>query len=173
MEVLNLIGGGKKLPALANPATAAQIFNGYQGINAEGEAIEGTALATAITAALSDVTTGKTFYDESGALKTGTNVPYYIQRLTQSCTSKTRDTTCTFTATGTTIDVAVAYLTYSGSPLMYVGLYNNGKIVQDRCGTHSSSEISSVSGKTVTAVCSSSDVSDYGSLTMNCIIISH
>ena len=42
MQVLNIIGGGKKLPTLSNPATAAQILAGYQAINGAGEVVDGT-----------------------------------------------------------------------------------------------------------------------------------
>ena len=41
MQVLNIIGGGKKLPTLSNPATAAQILAGYQAINGAGETMTG------------------------------------------------------------------------------------------------------------------------------------
>lgn len=35
-------GGGKKLPALTNPAGAEQILSGYQGIGPDGSLVEGT-----------------------------------------------------------------------------------------------------------------------------------
>ena len=38
---INHLGGGKKLPALSNPATAAQIQVGYQAINGAGELMTG------------------------------------------------------------------------------------------------------------------------------------
>lgn len=39
---INQMGGGKKLPTLSNPATAAQILAGYEAINGEGEIVDGT-----------------------------------------------------------------------------------------------------------------------------------
>lgn len=144
MQVLNIIGGGKKLPTLSNPATAAQILAGYEAINGAGETLSGT------------------------------YVPYYKQYLSQTCSSTRNDTTCTFTATGATIDLATCWLTYRGDVLLNVGLYYNGKMIRTFCGSYTGSKIDSVSGQTVTATCSYRDVSDYGdSLTMNCVIISH
>ena len=144
---INHLGGGKKLPALSNPATAAQILAGYEAINGAGEILSGT------------------------------YVPYYKQYLYQNCTSSSKDTTCTFTATGTTIDLAVCWLTDGSSitnTLGYVGLYYNGKMIKERCGSNMFSKINSVSGQTVTAICSSYDVSNAGnSLTMHCVIFSH
>lgn len=147
MQVLNIIGGGKKLPTLSNPATAAQILAGYEAINGAGEILSGT------------------------------YVPYYKQYLYQNCTSSSKDTTCTFTATGGTIDLAVCWLTdgYTiTNILQYVGLYYNGNIIQAKCGSFTFSEITSVSGNIVTAVCDSTDVSNVGnSLRMHCVIFSH
>lgn len=45
MQVLNIIGGGKKLPTLSNPATAAQILAGYEAINGAGELMTGTKIS--------------------------------------------------------------------------------------------------------------------------------
>lgn len=42
--------GGIHLPALTNPAGAAQILSGYQAINADGEIVTGTAEAATIGA---------------------------------------------------------------------------------------------------------------------------
>lgn len=56
-------GGGIKLPALTNPATAAQIFSGYQAINALGESMTGTAVPYLFNSASMTITTkqeGKT-----------------------------------------------------------------------------------------------------------------
>ena len=39
--IANGVIGGKKLPALANPAGAAQILSGYQSVGSTGELIEG------------------------------------------------------------------------------------------------------------------------------------
>lgn len=147
MQVLNIIGGGKKLPTLSNPATAAQILAGYQAINGAGETM------------------------------IGTYVPYYKQYLSQICSSTRKDTTCTFTATGTTIDLAACWLTDGSNitnTLTYVGLYYNGKIIKSQCGSNTFSKIESVSGQTVTVTCSYFDVSNVGnSLYMHCVIFSH
>lgn len=147
MQVLNIIGGGKKLPTLSNPATAAQILAGYEAIN------------------------------EAGETMIGTYVPYYKQYLNQICSSTRNDTTCTFTATGATIDLAACWLTDGSNitnTLTYVGLYYNGKIIKSQCGSNTFSKIESVSGQTVTATCSYFDVSNVGnSLYMHCVIFSH
>ena len=144
---INQMGGGKKLPTLSNPATAAQILNGYEAILADG------------------------------SVASGTYVPYYKQYLNQICSSTRNDTTCTFTATGATIDLAACWLTDGSSitnTLNYVGFYYNGKMIKDRCGSNTFSKINSGSGQTVTATCSYRDVSNNGSsLYMHCVIISH
>ena len=42
---INRLTGGKKLPVLSNPATAAQILAGYEAINGAGELMTGTKIS--------------------------------------------------------------------------------------------------------------------------------
>lgn len=175
---INQMGGGKKLPTLSNPATAAQILAGYQAINGEGVLMEGTAgQGMTNPAGAAQILNGYEAILADGSVASGTYVPYYKQYLNQICSSTRNDTTCTFTATGATIDLAACWLTDGSSianTLQYVGLYYNGKMIKNRCGSNVLSKINSVSGQTVTAICSSNDVSSVGnSLYMHCVIISH
>ena len=64
---------GVKLPALSNPAAAAQIFSGYQAIDGAGQAITGTAgsgITKAATAA--KIATGYQALTKTGEMLTGT-----------------------------------------------------------------------------------------------------
>ena len=169
-------GGGKKLPALTNPATAAQIFKGYQGINAAGEAITGTALGTAISAAISQVTNGKTFYNEKGELKTGTMIPYYFQTYTQTCTKKS-NVTVAYTGTGGTLDLVIAYM-YDRSRDSNIGdtaMVINGAVLESSIGFSPTENTFSISGNTVNIFIGKQEVIDWdeGDLYLKTFIVSH
>lgn len=142
-------GGGKKLPALTNPATAAQIFKGYQGINAAGEAITGTALGTAISAAAASVVKGKTFYNEKGELKTGTMTPYYFDSISYeiSKSESGRAVTITLNTTGSEVVFAWAWEIESGYDFFVDVSYMEpvGTMVSDTSGGYLS-----LSGNTIT-----------------------
>jgi len=72
-------GGGVKLPALTNPATAAQIIQGYQAINGEGVPMEGTAgagITKAATAA--EIFTGYQALNAEGVPMEGTAKKYGV-----------------------------------------------------------------------------------------------
>ena len=158
--VITRRGGGKKLPALTNPATAAQIFKGYQGIDSEGLPIEGAALATAISAAVSHVTKGKTFYNEKGELEIGTMTPYYYQTASKKITTAR---TTTFTATGSTLLMAIATLSTTSSLSNAEG--DPGVIIGTQCLTdrvgHSIGSKYSVSGNVISIYTSENDVADF------------
>ena len=169
-------GGGKKLPALTNPATAAQIFKGYQGIDSEGLPIEGAALATAISAAVSHVTKGKTLYNEKGELETGTMTPYYYQTYTETCTDR-RNVTVAYTATGSTIDIVVAFMYDKAreSDIGDVVLVISGLIENKSLGYSASENSFSISGNTVNIFVSKQEVIDWdeGDLYLKTFIFSH
>lgn len=71
-------GGGVELPALTNPAGAAQILNGYQAVDGEGLLLEGTA-GKGITkpATAAKITTGFQAMLADGTILTGTNGAIY------------------------------------------------------------------------------------------------
>lgn len=168
--------GSIQLPELTNPAGAAQVLTGYEFIDPEtGEAATGTALSTVISATAASVESGKTYYDHTGTLNTGTATIYKYQTATSAITdTSSSSNTRTFTATGNTIDVAIIWLTTStGSLVKNVGVVVGSTILLATIGSSTSSKISSVSGRNITAVGAPADVNSYGSLTMNVIIVSH
>lgn len=113
-------GGGVKLPALTNPASVAQIFSGYQALNAIGE------------------------------IMTGTAVPYYFNSASIYINSSKegRDQTLTCTAAGSEIVLAVACHDKIGDDVGAVGTLL-GRTNSDVAGKNTFTEIS-YSGKTVT-----------------------
>lgn len=98
-----LPAAGPNLPELTNPAGAEQILAGYQAINGEGMLTEGTALGTAISATESTVQSGKTYYDETGQLHTGTSAAEYAVMSGSFSSTATQ----TITAPGTVYAVLV------------------------------------------------------------------
>ncbi|MBQ4050733.1 MAG: hypothetical protein IJD13_03830 [Oscillospiraceae bacterium] len=105
-------GGGVKLPVLTNPADAAQVLKGYEFINPEtGEAATGAALSTVISATAANVENGKTYYDHTGALKTGTATMYKLTSGSLSLQSSSNTTAVSFTGT---LVAALVYCTVSG-----------------------------------------------------------
>lgn len=61
-----------ELPELTNPATANQIFNGFQAIDKDGHLLEGSALSETTTVEAANLFNGKTAYDNNGNIITGT-----------------------------------------------------------------------------------------------------
>lgn len=131
------------------------------------------ALANATAA---KVFSGFKFYAGDKTLKTGTAVPYYMQTQTTNATSTKKDTTATLTATGSTIDLAVAYTTeYSGSTDINGGvalIVNNTLITDNDFGLYVSDNVE-LSGTTITATVSSNGIDNYGSCKIHIIIFSH
>ena len=117
------------------------------------------ALANATAA---KVFSGFKFYAGDKTLKTGTAVPYYYQTFNKKIT---KESTSTFTATGNTIVVAVAFLTeYSGNFDYFGG--EPGAIVGTHCLTdrvgHSIGSGYSVSGNVISITTDEDDVEDFG-----------
>lgn len=105
-------GGGVKLPALSNPAAAAQIFSGYEAIDGAGQAMTGTAgssITKAATAAR--IEKGYQALTKAGVMLTGTLSAYKMATGSLSGFSSTSDKTVT---KGSKIIAVVAEGTASG-----------------------------------------------------------
>lgn len=115
------------------------------------------ALANATAA---KVFSGFKFYAGDKTLKTGTAVPYHYQTFSQKIT---KEKTSTFTATGSTIVMAIAVLSTTsslsnaeGDPGVIIGT----QTFTDRVG-HSISSRYSVSGNVITITTNEDDVTDF------------
>lgn len=128
------------------------------------------ALANATAA---KVFSGFKFYAGDKTLKTGTAVPYYHQTQSVKATSTNRDTSATLTATGSTIDLAVAYMVDSDADVdNAIGLILNNEIVCSNFGHYVSDSIG-LSGKTITATAAARGIENYGSVTIKIVCFSH
>ncbi len=76
MLVLNPVMGGKKLPALTTPATAAQILTGYQAIDGAGEMMTGT-----MEPGMKFASGSITVRSDGSTIKTGFRPSYIMMRL--------------------------------------------------------------------------------------------
>ena len=172
-------GGGVKLPALSNPAAAAQIFSGYEAIDGAGQAMTGTAgssITKAATAAR--IEKGYQALTKAGVMLTGTMEPYYRQLHTYKATSTKNNSSTSLKATGSTIDLAVAYCTQANSSGELFGgfaVFMNNALLFDEFGNYVSSN-ASISGTTIEVVLNYRDITqnnDNDPLNLNILIFSH
>lgn len=159
-------GGGDEgitLPALSNPAGAAQILNGYDSINAAGERVVGSALAQAITSTAEDVPKGLTYYDQTGALQTGAGMRYYRQTYNHRATSTKNNTYFDYTPRGSHIDLAIVWAVDASTNDNYGSGYAiimDNEVVYDEFGAYVASNVS-INGTTITPVLNSRDLTSF------------
>jgi hypothetical protein len=101
-------GGGVKLPALTNPAAAAQIVQGYQAINGEGVMMEGL-LGAGITKAASaaQIFAGYEAINLAGKVMTGTAKTYGVYTGTITCPEENETTTFSLNSSGDFVVLAI------------------------------------------------------------------
>lgn len=135
----------RKLFPLTNPAGAGNIMTGYKA------------------------------YDDIGREIVGTGNLSHVQTGYQKVAEQTGAVHINLTATGSTIDSAVIYLseTATGDPLLQVGAIHNGAIVAEDIGGLDDSIIQTISGNVITVRVADEVFEDYGDVYLRYTITSH